>query len=144
MLFMVSHVSCRHVHLLLLSLSAAHSAINRRARVVPQRPGSRKLSVFLCLLKFIGEKARLYRMTANALVEATVRSKNQMFTISNTPPRRFPIPVNSCCLQMGPSEKTSARYVRNLAVATKPKCSSEIQIPVPRNSKAVFGIAIAV
>lgn len=47
---------------------------------------------FFVLLKFIGEKARLYRMTANALVEATVRSKNQMLEISNTPPTVFLFP----------------------------------------------------
>jgi hypothetical protein len=45
---------------------------------------------------------------------------------------------------MGHQKKTSARYVRNLAVATKPKCSSEIQIPVPRNAKALLGIAVAI
>jgi len=85
---------------------------------------------FLVLLRFIGEKAGVYRMTAKPLIGASVRSKNEMLEISNTPTGRLSIPDHSVRCQLTLLEKSSAGNARNLAFITKATPLNELQLVV--------------
>jgi hypothetical protein len=85
---------------------------------------------FLVLLRFIGEKAGVYRMTAKPLIGASVRSKNEMLEISNTPTGRLSIPDHSVRCQLTLLEKISAGNARNLAFITKATPLNELQLVV--------------